>query len=243
MKTKIEHKYVNYRPSQERGSALVYILIAIVLFAALGFTLSRQTNSGEEGTLPDDRAQLYATQLTAYAAQVKSAVDQMLFTGTDIGDLDFMDPSDASFNTGTQLDRTRRVFHPEGGGVIKARLPEEAVTQMTSDPTPGWYLGRDTNVEWTTSSNDDVILVAYQIHEDVCAKINESITGSPSIPVLGDSIKEMMIDDSLYSGTNVPFTTDPSGSPLCADCHELGSLCVQNQTQDAYGFYTIIADQ
>ncbi len=227
----------------ERGNALIYVLIAIALFAALSFTLARQSDTNEAGTLSDERAELYATQLISYAAQAKSTIDQMLFSGSDIDDLDFMDPSSGTFNDGTQLDRANRVYHPEGGGLIKGRIPDEAISQSTSDPTPGWYMGRFNNVEWTTSTNEDVILVAYQISQQVCEKINEKVNGTTTIPTMGDSIKETMIDDALYTGTNVDLTTDPTGSPICAACHEVASLCVENQSQDAYGFYTIIADQ
>jgi len=227
----------------ESGNALIYVLIAIALFAALSFTLARQTDTSETGTLSDDRAELYATQMISYSAQIKLAIDQMLFTGANIGALDFTDPSDAAFNSGTQKDRSNRVFHPEGGGVIKGRLDAMAVSESGTDPEAGWYLGRFNSVEWTASAADDVILVAYQIREEVCAKINEKINGSSVIPTMNDSIKVVMIDDALYTGTNIELTTDPSGSPICAECHEMGSLCVENQAQDAYGFYTIIADQ
>ncbi len=231
------------RFAHEHGNALIYVLIAIALFAALSFTLARQSDTGEGGTLSDEKAELYATQMISYAAQTKSVIDQMLFSGTDIDDLDFMDPSDSDFNAGTQLARAHRVYHPEGGGLIKGRLPPEAVDQNIGTPEAGWYLGRFNNFEWTKSANDDVILVAYQISRQLCEKLNEKVNGSTSIPVLTDSIMETMIDASYFSGANTDLTTDPSGSPICAACHEVASLCVQNQSQNAYGFFTVIADQ
>lgn len=227
----------------ESGNALIYVLIAIVLFAALSMTLGRQTDTNEAGTLSDDRAELYATQLISYASQAKSTVDQMLFMGASIDELDFTMPNAAGFSTGTQADIIKRVFHPEGGGLIIGRIPEDATTSSITDPEAGWYIGRFNTIDWTASSDEDVILVAYQIREEICAKINEKITGSSSIPIMGDSIKETMIDDSFYTGTNVDLTTDPSGSPICSDCYEIGSLCVQNAALDAYGFYTVVADE
>ena len=237
MKTNKEHR------QKESGNALIYVLIAIALFAALSFTLSRQTDTGEAGTLSDERAELYATQIISYAAQAKSAIDQMIFSGARINDLDFIPPSNVNFNGGTQKDRTNRVFHPEGGGLVLGRLPEQAIDQNITDPVAGWYIGRFNNIEWTSGTGNDVILIAYQISQQVCEKINEKVNGSTAVPTMGDSIRETMIDDSFYTGTNADLTTDPSGTPICADCHEIASLCVENQSQTAYGFYTIIADQ
>ena len=224
----------------ERGNALVYILIAIALFAALSFTLGRQTDTGEAGALSEEKAELFATQLVSYAAQTKSAIDQMLFTGTDVGNLDFVLPTAGAFNTAPHLNK---VYHPEGGGLNPGRLPDSAVTQSTADPVPGWYLGRFNNIEWTATAGTDVILVAYQINQQVCERINLKINGSAAIPTMGDSIRETMIDDAVHGGVNLDLTTDPAGSPICPDCHKQTALCVENQAQDAYGFYTIIADR
>lgn len=225
--------------SGERGNALVYVLIAIALFAALSFTLARQSDTGEGGTLSDEKAELYATQLISYAAQVKSVIDQMMFSGTDIDDLDFLDPSEGTFNDGTQLDRANRVYHPEGGGLIKGNIPDEAVSLLSTVIRPGWYLSRFSNVEWTKTTADDVILTAYQIKKSVCEKINLKITGSTDIPTLNVTIADILIDSAI----NSDFLTDPDNAPNCSECHEMPSLCVQNQTQNAYAFYTVIADQ
>ncbi|MFK7840505.1 MAG: hypothetical protein AB8B83_09295 [Bdellovibrionales bacterium] len=242
MKTNKEHREQNV--VQDSGNALIYVLIAIVLFAALSFTLSRQTDTGEAGELTDTRAELYATQLISYSAQVKSALDQMIFTRARIDELDFTDPSDAGFNGGTQKDRSNRVFHPEGGGITKGRLPEDVISQAGANPNAGWYLGRFNNVEWTNTTADDVILVAYQIDRAVCEKINEMINGNTNIPIISGILKTYLIDDSFYTATtNADLTTDPAFTPICADCHQIRSLCVQNVGQNAYAFYSVVLDQ
>lgn len=235
MKTNQEHILTN-----DQGNALIYVLIAIALFAALSFTLGRQADTGEAGSLSEEKTELYATQLISYAAQAKSVVDQMLFTGSGVGDLDFTLPNSAGFNTAPHI---HKVYHPQGGGLNPANLPDDIITSSVSDPVAGWYMGRFNNVEWTDSIGTDVILVAYQISQDVCERINLKITGSTTIPTMSDSIRNALIDDSIHAGTNVDLDTDPSGSPICTACHELPSLCVENQAQTAYGFYTVIADR
>lgn len=243
MKTKREHIFA-YNPHRqagrrgERGNALIYVLIAIILFAALGFTLSRTTDTSEVGTLDNEKAELYATQIISYAGQAKSAVDQMLFTAsTSINQLDFTQPTDVTFETAPLI---HKVYHPQGGGLNPGTLPEAAVAQVTSDPVPGWYMGRFNNIEWTASAADDVVLVAYQISKRVCELINEKITGSTTIPALnGASIRNVLIDDTLHGGTNIELTTD--AGDICPACENMGSMCVQDG--GIYAFYTVIEDQ
>lgn len=226
--------------TQERGNALVYVLIVIALFAALSFTVGRQTDTSEVSSMSEEKAELLATQLMGYASQARQVIEQMSFTGTnDLDDYDFILPSDAAFNTAPNFDK---VYHPEGGGLIAAKLPPEAISQSGTDPVAGWYMGRFNNVEWTTTTGTDIILVAYQIKREVCEQINEVITGSTTIPTMTDSIKETMIDDALYSaGINVDLTTD--GGDICPECDERPMLCVQNQAEDAYGFYSVLAQR
>ena len=228
----------NYR-KHERGNALIYVLIAIALFAALGFTLSRQTDTSEAGTLSREKAELTATQMISYSAQVKSAIDQMLFTAaTNINELDFTPPSDATFDLSPVI---HKVYHPQGGGLTPAKIPQAAVNEVNNDPVAGWYLGRFENVDWTSSSAQDVILVAYQIDETVCSLINKKVNGSEAIPALTSDMNDVFVDDALHSGTNLEFTTDIGD--ICPDCRNVSSLCVSNNGATAFSYYTIIADQ
>lgn len=238
MKTKREHIFAyKSERSNERGNALIYVLIAIVLFAALSFTLGRQTDTSEVGTLDEERADLYATQLISYATQAKSSVDQMLFTGaSDIDDLDFMLPSDANFDTAPLI---HKVHHPQGGGLNPGTLPNDVIAQVTNDPEPGWYMGRFNNIEWTATASDEIILTAYQITAQICGFINEKINGSTAIPTMTDSIRNTLIDDAFHGGANTELTTD--AADICPDCENIGALCVQEG--GIYAFYTVIADQ
>lgn len=232
--------------TKERGNALIYVLIAIALFAALSFTLSRQTDTSEAGALDSSKVELYATQLMSYAAQAQAAVDQLLMSNTllnpantMIQELDLTLPTQAGFNTAPHL---RKLYHPQGGGLTPGRIPDSIKTTGVSDPVSGWYLGRFNNVDWTATANQEVILIAYQIPEAVCARINQTITGSPAIPVLTNTIRNVFIDDTLHTGTNVDLTTT-GGTPICSACNEMASLCVSNAAGTAYGFYSILADE
>ncbi len=231
MKTNQEQNIFFY----QSGNALVYVLIAIALFAALGFTLSRQNDGSGANQLSDQEATLYATQLISYSAQAKSAIDQMFFTGSEIDDLDFTLPNEAGFNAPPHM---HKVFHPLGGGLNPGNLPQKAQTEIATTPPANWYLGRFNNIEWTATTAHEVILTAYQIKQEVCAKINKHLTGNTTIPALNGSMSRYLIDTVSNSGM-----TTVSGSPVCTACHQVTSMCVSNAGETAFSFYTIIADR
>lgn len=238
---------VSNRHQSEGGNALIYVLIIIALFAALSFVLARQGGTSETSRLSEEKIELYATNILQTAAQIQTAMDQSYYTGTEIGEMDFILPSDAAFNTAPNINK---VFHPEGGGVTLPRLPGEAINEVNTDPVPGWYLGRFMNVEWTESEYTDVILTAHQLSEAVCEEINRKITGSPAIPVMGGDNKTFLIDESLHSGSNPAPTTPPNppAAPTskflatdCPNCEGHPQICVTDGS--IYSFYSIVAQR
>lgn len=222
--------------SSQSGNAFLYVLIAVVLFAALSFVMGRQTSdSSEAGGLSDQRAEMAATEIIGYSASVKSVVEQMTFTGSLPENLTFEKPGDATYATAPHINK---VYHPEGGGLVEKQIPADAAESVTNDPPAGWYLGRFNTVEWSKSAAPDILLTAYQISKAVCEKINDKITGTTTIPVLGASARNLLVDDAEHGGTNADFTVAD-----CAACEGYPSLCVKDNAQEIYAYYSIIVDR
>ncbi len=236
--TVMSTEYKSFYSSGENGNAMIYVLIVVALMAALNFLLIRQNDTSEAGSLSEERLEIYAGNIITAASQLKQAVDMMTYSGTQISDLDFTTPDDEpAYSSGAHVDK---VFHPEGGGVILPKIPADIINQVNNDPTAKWYIGRFNNVEWTESANQDVILTAHQLTQAVCAKINERLTGSSTIPTLTGAItlRNMLIDDGLHSGTNADFT-----AANCAGCEGWPQLCISNNGATIFSFYSVIAQE
>lgn len=229
--------------TQQAGNATIYVLILVALFAALSFTLMRQNDSSESATLEGEKAEIIASQIIAYPFQVKQAIEMMTMTGSEASDLDFMLPDDVNFNV---APTGNKVFHPGGGGLNLARLPEEGIVGTTpafTDPPAGWYLGMFNNVEWSLTAAPDVMLVAFQLSQQVCEKINERLTGSATIPTpaLGNTIPNIFIDTDNPPGTPVHTGSNVAelNVGLCTACEDIPALCVEDSA-GRYGFYSMI---
>lgn len=249
--TRKSFSHLNSSRNNESGNILVYVLIVVALLAALNFTLARNTDTAESNILSGEKVGIAAGQILQVSGQIKQVIDMMLYSGSIISDTDPLNPPDLShlaldFTTPddepnySTPPHVHKVFHPNGGGGVMPRIPAEAIAQTSTDPVAQWYIGRFNNVEWTDSSAEDVILVAHQIAQPVCAAIDEEITGSSTIPVLagGKTLQDLLIYDGLHTGTNEGFDAVD-----CPDCDGWPTLCISNAAGTMFSFYSIVAQQ
>ena len=221
----------------ESGNAMIYILIALALIAALTLALTRQNEQSDALGINDEKAAFFSTQLISYATTAQDSINKMLMSGSQVTDLDYVLPSASSFNTAPNI---YKVFHPQGGGLVYKEANPDIFTGSSSDPAPGWYIGRFNNVEWTPTTANDIILTAHQISKPVCENLNKKITGSSTIPAIAGTgnLADYLIGDTNHSGSNAPFTV-----AVCSDCEGYSSLCVSNDSGDMWSYYVIIEGQ
>ena len=211
---------------KSRGNAMVYVLIAIALFGFLTITMARQNNQADGQDLSDEQVDLYVNELINYMASAQQVVDMMQMSGSQASDLVFLNPASAGFDTAPHI---HKVYHPAGGG-LNAETTLDA--NMFSSGLYGlWRMKNNTNVEWTPTTNDDVILSNQFLKEEVCAAYNKKVTGSETIPQLSNTLDYFFAQGS----TNDFDATD------CAACDGYPTLCVQSSGGTSYGVYSVIA--
>lgn len=223
-----------HSPAHIRGNAMIYILLALALLAGLTMVLNRGNDMGGDD-LDKDKTELLTLQVTAYAGSAKNAVDQMMMSGTPVTSLNFVVPSDPTFNTGSNI---HKVYHPAGGGLAFEKA-EPAIFDTTSTYSTlgGWYMTRTNNIEWTPTAAPDVLLVAWRIHKAICENINKKITGSTDIPDIASPVEVFL------GTTNGAPTNEDLMIADCADCEGYPALCVSNAAQNNFAYYNIISGQ
>ncbi|MCB1538035.1 MAG: hypothetical protein H6865_03500 [Rhodospirillales bacterium] len=213
----------------ESGNVLIYVLIAVVLFAALSFALTRQLggSNGMTGTLDDNRARLKAEELINYATGVRSAAEQMRTMGNVLPDeFSFVKQGDSGYATPPNRGK---IYHPGGGG-ITPYVPDDDVFAEGSAKR-GWSGQVGTNVEWTASAGSDVILTFVDVAPKICKAINARLYKDDAIPVSTLDPSKVFINGG---GDDADFTT--AG---CAACKDKVSYCVQG-ADGSYDFYNVI---
>lgn len=196
----------------EHGNALFLILIAVALFAALSYAVTQSGRGG--GGVDREQALISASQITQYAAGLRSTVTRMLITGTGVGDLDF----------GTASAVEDRVFDTAGGGAIEQDPPPSAQTAATPydyldalATTNGWYvfnLGSDTE-----GTGRDVMIAASNLDDNVCNEINRGL-GLAVVPVqetVAVNLTTPAAGDAAATVHTATFSSNPGEAFACVD--------------------------
>lgn len=220
----------------QKGNIFVYILIAVGLFGALMFTISKSSSQNDAvGELAEGESKIVAGEIIAYAASATNALSQMQQTGATVSMVSFMLPADDDFEDDLPDPIIYKLFHPDGGGLNYKPLPLKASADDATGLAAGYYIGRFSNIEWTPTTAQDVIFTAYEIKEPVCKELNRKVAGTTTIPtVIGDSLQNFFVYDDLHVGSNADFM-----ETNCTACEEISALCVTDGA-GKYAFYSIL---
>lgn len=178
----------------ERGNILVYILLGIVLLAALSFTVSRSMRSTGVSTISESQANTMTTEILTYANLVKTAAVKLKLRGCTDTQISFANAIVAGYtNAGAPADESCHIFSPPGG-TITWLTP----TAGMNDGSAWFYTGaavvhNDHGVYSTNvAGNADLVMMLNDLPQEICTKLNDAL-GLSGIPVndgaYGDTTK------------------------------------------------------
>lgn len=212
----------------QSGNVLLYVLIAVVLFAALSFLLSRQQDSDSVvGSLDEGKARLRAEDLINYGTTMRTAIENMVVMQNVLPtELNFVKPGETGYDT---APHTAKPFHPVGGGITQFSNKDEYFTSGSAKR--GWVVQQGTNVAWTQSTQSDVILTFLDVEESVCREINKRLYKSTAIPTTTTVTSVAFVNGG---GDDADFTTTD-----CPTCNQRSSFCIKDST-GVNAFYNVV---
>ncbi len=148
--------------SSQRGSGIFIILIAIVLFAALTYAVSRSSSGGKN--LDHEKTIMAATEILDTGNRLAETVSVLRLHGT--GDAEFSFEYNSTYVNAGCLDETCKIFSFDGGG-----LDWETPTAGVNGGEDWAYTG-DIAVENLGTSAADLVAILPGLSEAVCHRIN-----------------------------------------------------------------------
>jgi hypothetical protein len=169
----------------QKGSAIVWVFIAVGLFAALSFTFM-QSNRTSTNLIDDEKTAAYANEIIAYGNEVKNAVKRLQLRGCDETEISFENDiwkqlngneiHPAGHNPNAPTDESCHVFS-NNGGQIQARRFQNGIISPTGLPVTAWQPG--SSLAWYGAFEDvgtseaDLSFEVNLIDETTCKKIND----------------------------------------------------------------------
>jgi len=211
------------------GNILLYVLIAILLFAALSFALMRMGGGDNSagGSLTNDKANLRAGEIIDYGTAAHSTVEQMRTLMNVLPtEFSFMKPGDPAYTT---PPHTAKVFHPAGGGLNIFTDAPELYANGTSGR--GWVAQQGTNVGWSETSASDILFTFVDVNKKICSAINNRLFKDSSIPDMTITVDAAFVHGG---GDDVDLT-----AAVCPSCNGRPNLCVKD-SGGTYAYYNVV---
>ena len=212
---------------KNNGNALFLILIAVALFAALSYAVTR---SGEGGSgIEKEKLSLAVSDVMSYMGLMEHTIQKMMIRGVPFENLDFnstqrkgVDGSTVPRDNFKCTDPSCEIFSPEGGGLTFRNFPEIA----QSDPLPDGYGSswlRPGEVEaWLVpisglgTSAPELLVLISAVQEDVCKAYNRRL-GLPELITTSASSREIFHQNSTDHAGHHTYTGDVAGqTSFCA---------------------------
>lgn len=210
------------------GNILLYVLLAVALFGALSFSLTKQLGTGgAASSLTEEQAKLKAESLMNYATGAKSVVEQMHTMQNILPDeFDFIKFGDANYD---DPPHRAKVYHPVGGGLTDYKPDDDIFAPGTAKR--GWVGQVGKNVEWSPTLTNDVIFTFLDVDTAVCKSINKRLYKDETIPVTTLVYEKTFIHGG---GDDIDFVKSE-----CAACNNKLAMCVTD-ANGVNAFYNIV---
>lgn len=202
------------------GNVLFLILVAVVLFAALSYAVTRSSRGG--GDASAEQAKLAASQILQRMSMIKFSLDRLSVNGCDSTELSFENAAVNNLgDAGTYVNSNTpptdcHVFHIDGASLSDAEVPERALNSSHAalEGYGNYLFERGLQIRVTipvTANGYRLYTIVPYVTDAVCLAINEE-TGFDAIPADLDVVRSLsLFRGAYYSGASVACDTDPHG--------------------------------
>lgn len=175
------------------------ILIAVALFAALGFAVT-QNSSSLSGAADKEEARIAAQEMIQFGNGLRSVIDQMLLldgvsevnSGSN-GLLFQASGAHADYGVVGAQPKTE-IFHPSGGKMTYQIPPRDACSSCAFE-----FTGQITITGVKSNSKAELAMVVPGISREVCEKINHIQENNWSTTPTEDALTLLRFDGVNYS--------------------------------------------
>ena len=235
--------------TSQKGSALFMILIGVVLFAALSYSVAQMMRGGNPMIITEEKARLYGGEILNYArAMRQSTQNTRISGGCSTTGISFENAQLVGYEHSPVVTDACKIFH-EDGGAINYLPPGKEWLDMNLSPAPAlrgqWMFPANICVPTIGSavancesgSTDDEALMAWlpYVRKEVCSQLNTLLAidnpgGSPPLLTYAGNITPVQFTGTQTDGAAIDMDGKMAG------CYEgTGAL-----PAGTYHFYQVL---
>jgi hypothetical protein len=155
-------------PRAQAGNVMFYILIAIVLIAAV--TVAMKRGGGEGSNIDSEQTVIIASQIKQYASELERGVDIMIHNGVSESDIRFAYPTAPAVYGDITDTPGRQAFSRKGGGV-----QYQSATNGANDGSAWEFYATSHAPQTGSADKSSLMAVLPHVTEAVCNKLNDMI--------------------------------------------------------------------
>ncbi len=152
----------------ENGSVIFIILVAVMLFAALSYTVAQMIRGGDSGTqITEQKASLLADEIMGYGRELRQSVQAMrISNGCQPEDISFEVAALAGYVHAPVASDDCKVFDPDGGGMV--------YSSPSTDYGDGsdWIFTGANIADGVGTAAPDLVAILPGLNLTVCTAIN-----------------------------------------------------------------------
>ncbi len=225
----------------ERGNVFLMVVIGIVLFAALMFTLSRGFDEAPTG-ISEKKAKVEAAAILAETQRVDRAIGRLRRRGCSENDISFYN-ADVTALSGykhtPEVSDSCKVFHGDGGGISYQPLADAWSSSQSDWLFAGTVQVLGSGEDCTADSCADLVMLILDLPDTLCATINKQLgVNTPS----GTPFDEPNIDTGTkYTGSFSYAGTSRVGDDA-AGLDGISAACFnETASGENYFYYVLLA--
>ncbi len=164
---------INPSLERQKGSAIVWILLMIALFAALNYAVSQGSRTNGD-KISRENAKLAANDILNYGRTIREAVQTLQINGCDDTEISFDQVAVTGYlNSNAPPDNSCHVFHPNGGGVRLQEIEDSIQTIVSGNEYPR-FLGSTTFTN-AGSTDAELYLHVRSRSQQACTIYNDKV--------------------------------------------------------------------
>lgn len=157
----------------ERGSIIFYILIAVVVFAALTYAVATSLR-GNGTSLNSQQTSLAASDIIATGNRLVEAVTRLRLRDIPKDFISFENSTVTGYTNGACASGTCKVFDGAGGGLTWETAPSGSQTTAHA-----WGFTATRAINQVGTSDPELIALLPNLTLDVCNAINDLLSANP----------------------------------------------------------------